>query len=136
MLEPPAVMCPPQGEQDLILRVEVRHSEIIGGKRNSCSECPVALALVEACTRASLRVRRGPYVTVQEFYASIRLRDGSLYGATLPWQATRFIEQFDDPECSGGAPFQTWLHFQQLYPAQFEGSEEAERFARRMGGPG
>ncbi len=72
--------------------ISVTAEDIARGKRGSCGECPIALAVARALGKAT-----DVKVTCVFAYIRHNLRDATTVYA-LPGKATRFIDAFDDGE--------------------------------------
>jgi hypothetical protein len=104
----------PTGAEDLMLDLAVSQVHIDGGKRQVCTECPVALALLDTCQEYAVRLAANVPVAVQADYATLCLDDGRVYLGQLPYYVREFIRHFDRGPDQWRNPFAIRIGFELL----------------------
>lgn len=109
---------------DLFVVVSQRH--IAKGKPGNCRTCPLALAILEACSNDNIQVGTIWNVEVYGDHASLTLADGAWRTALLPYTARTFIRHFDHGDLDQLDSFDCTLRFEvegTNEPAPLEGCQ-------------
>lgn len=103
-----------------VTKVSVTEKHIAEGRACSGSECPIALAVLEALAAEGVKVAR---VMVDSYDVAVEQSDAAgqrKFRADLPGHATAFVGAFDEPvdsdlrSAEDIAPFEMELAWQEL----------------------